>query len=196
MVTHFALFFLIIVSFIGINHADDESENVKYFGKYRSDEIKSSSNCGTQINWFKNVSAYSNGNYHGTSKPCGNCDYSGALCQYQAFEYCARYFEKNGGVDPSIWKWNYTYNPDYNPCLAYPWPYIVQISGDPLPGDMIVVYLGNVNQGQRYYHSAIVVTTNLPNYVNVIEQNMSPSGSNTYVTPLTCILRANTTNTK
>ena len=172
----------------------DEAVQIKRFGKYGVEDFKTTVNCGASINWFNNVTVCSNGNYQGTSNSCGSCDFTGKVCQFQSFEYAARYLKQNGGIDYSQWRWNATTNMDDDPCLAYPWPYIVQVNSDPVPGDMIVIYMGNAPQGQRYHHSAIVTQFLPPTYINVVEQNAASSGSNTYQrVQVECILRVNST---
>jgi hypothetical protein len=185
------LFSLAICGIFAVNE-----NGVKLFGKYSVDELKTTTDCGGALNWYKNVSVYSNGPYQGTSGNCGSCDYSSAIpvCQYSAFEYAARYFEYNYHIAYSQWKWNTTLNYYNDPCLAYPWPSIVQVYGSPVPGDMIVLFMGSVpTQSSNYHHSAIVTGTN-NNYLYVVEQNASPSGGNTYMLPsVQCILRVNST---
>jgi hypothetical protein len=191
--TNFLCVLLFSLAICGIFAANENG--LKLFGKYSVDELKTTTDCGAPLNWYKNVSVYSNGPYQGTSSNCGACDYSSGavpVCQYSAFEYAARYFEYNYHIAYSQWKWNTTLNYYNDPCMAYPYPSIIQVSGTPLPGDMIVLFMGAVpTQSSNYYHSAIVTSTN-GNYLNVVEQNASPSGGNTYMLQTVhCILRAN-----
>lgn len=145
------------------------------FGNYTIDDLESAGSCGTVMASFGGVNAYSNGANQGTGSSCaGSCD-TGS--RYQCVEYVQRYMHTKHGT-PGIWPVSYA----SQMCNAHPSG--ISRTSNPSPGDAVVFSWGS------YGHTAIVTEVS-GGSINVIEQNASPSGKNTYsISSASCFLTA------
>jgi surface antigen len=147
----------------------------KSFGNFTIDDLKNSGSCGSAMSSYNSVTAYSNGQYQGTGNSCAGWSNTGL--QYQCVEYVQRYYNYWHGTSP-VWPVEYA----SQMCWAYPGG--VYPVGYPQVGDVVVFSWGT------YGHTAIV-TSVYGDYFDVIEQNSSPSGTNTYsISGASCFLRA------
>lgn len=119
--------------------------------------------CGTAMSSFNGVSAKSNGYDQCTGSCCGGSISTG--CAYQCVELAQRYFNEKFGIT-KIW-----YDNANMMCSSYPSG--VSRTTNPQPGDLWVRTSGT------YGHVAVTTAVH-SNTVDVIEQNSSPSGKNTY----------------
>jgi surface antigen len=133
------------------------------FGDYNLTACSSAPSCGTVMTTFNGVSARSNGPNQCTGNSCGGWGTYGY--QYQCVELAQRYFGTLYGTAP-VW-----YGNAIDLCNTYP-SGVVKTSS-PVSGDLVVFNSGT------YGHVA-VITSVTSSSVNVIEQNSSPNGVNTY----------------
>jgi len=112
---------------------------------------------------FNGVSAKSNGVDQCTGSCCGGSGSTG--CFYQCVELAQRYFHEKFGITP-IW-----YDNANMMCDSYPTG--VKKTTNPQPGDLWVRLTGT------YGHVAVITAVHTST-VDVIEQNSSPTGKNTY----------------
>jgi surface antigen len=133
------------------------------FGEYNLTACSGAPSCGTTMASFNGVAAKSNGGDQCTGNACGG--YGTYGYNYQCVELAQRYFGTLYGTTP-IW-----YGNAIDLCHTYP-SGVVQTSS-PIPGDLVVFNSGT------WGHVA-VITSVTSSTVNVIEQNSSPSGTNSY----------------
>mgnify|MGYP003386677078 FL=1 len=119
--------------------------------------------CGSKMSSFNGVNAKSNGNDQCTGSCCGGSISTG--CAYQCVELAQRYFNEKWGIT-KIW-----YDNANMMCDNYPSG--VKKTSNPQPGDLWVRTSGT------YGHVAVITAVH-SSTVDVIEQNSSPSGKNTY----------------
>lgn len=134
------------------------------FGNFSVSELSKAYPCGTVMASFNNIEAYSNGDYQGTGDSCGGWGAAGML--YQCVECTQRYFNYNFGIAP-VWP------VDYAKQMCDNYPGGMQVVGEPWPGVAVVFGWGT------YGHTAVVTGVH-DGLIDVIEQNGSPSGWNTY----------------
>ena len=120
--------------------------------------------CGTVMDSYNGIPAYSNGPYQGTGDSCGG--WSGTGLQFQCVEYTQRYFNYMYGTQP-VWPVNFA----SQMCDNHP-PGVCPV-GYPSPGFGVVFGWGG------YGHTAVVFGVG-SGTIDVIEQNGSPDGTNTY----------------
>jgi surface antigen len=144
------------------------------FGNYTIHDLQSSASCGATMAKYNGIPAYSNGGNQGTGDSCAGCGSTG--CYYQCVEYVQRYFNTKFGIQ-AIWPVNYA----SQMCNKYPKG--ISVVKNPQVGDAVVF------PWAPYGHTALITGVN-GNNINVIEQNASPSGTNTYSTSgVSCFLR-------
>ena len=134
--------------------------------------------CGTVMASIDGQAAYSNG---AADQCSGNsCDGSGSTgYYYQCVELAQRYFNVEHGIQ-SMWKISYA----SQMCSNYPSG--VSTTGSPNHGDLIVF------SWAPYGHVAVIDSV-VGDTVNVVEQNSSPTGTNSYaVSDAACFLTAGT----
>lgn len=120
--------------------------------------------CGTVMASYNGIEAYSNGEYQGTGDSCG--DWSSTGLQFQCVEYTQRYFNYLYGVAP-VWPVNWASQMcDSHPAGVCP-------VGYPAEGFGVVFGWGG------YGHTAVVIGVG-SSTIDVIEQNGSPYGTNSY----------------
>ena len=119
--------------------------------------------CGSTLSSFNGIDAKSNGHDQCTGSCCGGSISTG--CAYQCVELAQRYFSKKYGIT-KIW-----YDNANQMCSNHPDG--VKKTSNPQPGDLWVRNSGT------YGHVAVITKVHT-NTVDVIEQNSSPSGKNTY----------------
>jgi surface antigen len=112
---------------------------------------------------YNGISAKSNGKDQCTGECCGGHISTG--CAYQCVELAQRYFHEKFGITP-IWYVNAN-----QMCSSHPSG--VSKTSNPQPGDLWVRTSGT------YGHVAVITAVH-SSTVDVIEQNSSPSGRNTY----------------
>ncbi|RYH12665.1 CHAP domain-containing protein [archaeon] len=134
------------------------------FGNFSVADLSTASSCGTVMGTYKSINAYSNGQYQGTGNSCGGWGNTGLL--YQCVEYTQRYFNTKFGTTP-VWP------VDYAKQMCSNYPKGVKKVSTPAPGNAVVFGWGT------YGHTAIVTGVH-DGLIDVIEQNASPSGWNTY----------------
>eukprot|EP01094_Clydonella_sp_ATCC50884_P024306 TRINITY_DN6058_c0_g1_i1.p1 TRINITY_DN6058_c0_g1~~TRINITY_DN6058_c0_g1_i1.p1 ORF type:complete len:314 (-),score=63.02 TRINITY_DN6058_c0_g1_i1:220-1140(-) len=125
--------------------------------------------CGTALQTFNGVTAYSNGANQCSGYSCAG--YGTYGYQYQCVELAQRYFSTLFGT-PAIW-----YANAIDMCTSHPAGLTVYYQGSgysPRSGDLIVL-----NTDPPYGHVA-VVTSYSGSTVYVIEQNADGSGKNAY----------------
>jgi hypothetical protein len=134
------------------------------FGNYSLSSLSSAPPCGEGLASYNDIVAYSNGDYQGTGDSCSGWSSTGL--QYQCVEYAQRYFNSLYGIAP-VWPVDYA----YQMCSNYP--------GGITPVGSPGVGLGVVFNWPPYGHVAVVIGVN-DGTIDVIEQNGSPTGTNTY----------------
>lgn len=112
---------------------------------------------------YNGVPAYSNGGDQCTGNSCGGSTSTGYA--YQCVELAQRYMHIKHGIAP-IWHDNANMM-----CSSYPSG--ISKTSSPQPGDLWVRLTGT------YGHVAVITAVH-SSTVDVIEQNSSPSGKNTY----------------
>ena len=134
--------------------------------------------CGSAMSSFNGVSAKSNGYDQCTGSCCGGSISTG--CAYQCVELAQRYFHEKFGIT-KIW-----YDNANQMCGNYPAG--VKKTTNPQPGDLWVRTSGT------WGHVAVITAVH-SSTVDVIEQNSSPSGKNTYAkSDAGCFLTAQKSN--
>jgi surface antigen len=146
------------------------------FGDYNLTSCSSAPSCGTTMATYNGVAAKSNGANQCTGNSCGG--YGTYGYHYQCVELAQRYFGTLYGTTP-IW-----YGNAIDLCHTYP-SGVVKTSS-PIPGDLVVFNTGT------YGHVAVITSVS-SSTVNVIEQNSSPNGKNSYSrgSNVACYLHAN-----
>jgi hypothetical protein len=134
------------------------------YGNFTVGDKRGASPCGSWMASYNGIDAYSNGDYQGTGYSCG--DWTATGYQYQCVEYTQRYFNYLYGVAP-VWPVSYA----SQMCDSHP-AGIVPVE-DPQPGYGVVFNWGT------YGHTAVVTGVG-DGVIYVIEENGSPSGTNTY----------------
>ena len=119
--------------------------------------------CGKTMSSYNGVSAYSNGGDQCTGECCGGSISTG--CAYQCVELAQRYMHLKHGIT-SIW-----YDNANQMCDKFPSG--IKKTSNPIPGDLFVRTSGT------YGHVAVITSVG-SSTVDVIEQNSSPTGKNTY----------------
>jgi surface antigen len=149
------------------------------FGDYNLTSCSSAPSCGTTMATYNGVAAKSNGANQCTGNSCGG--YGTYGYHYQCVELAQRYFGTLYGTTP-IW-----YGNAIDLCHTYP-SGVVKTSS-PIPGDLVVFNTGT------YGHVAVITSVS-SSTVNVIEQNSSPNGKNSYSrgSNVACYLHANKNN--
>lgn len=132
-------------------------------GIYNTTSCSSAPSCGTTMATFNGIAAKSNGVNQCTGSSCGG--YGTYGYHYQCVELAQRYFGEKHGTT-AIWHVNAK-----DMCSTHPSG--VSKTSSPKPGDLFVRTSGT------YGHVA-VITAVYSSTVDVIEQNSSPSGRNTY----------------
>jgi surface antigen len=120
--------------------------------------------CGDKMASYNSVKAYSNGYDQCTGSCCGGSISTG--CAYQCVELAQRYFNEKFGIQ-KIWPVSYA----SEMCSEYPSG--VSKTSNPQPGDLWV------RQSGTYGHVAVITAVG-SSTVDVLEQNSSPDGVNTY----------------
>lgn len=134
------------------------------FGNFTLKDLHSAPPCGTEMSNFNGIAAYSNGGNQGTGDSCSGWSSTGL--QFQCVEYTQRYFNALNGVAP-VWPVNFA----YEMCSKYPAG--ITPTSSPSAG------YGVVFDWPPYGHTAVVTSVG-DGVIDVIEQNGSPSGANTY----------------
>jgi hypothetical protein len=134
------------------------------FGNGTISSLKSAPPCGTVLSSFNGIESYSNGENQGTGYSCG--DWTPTGYAYQCVEYTQRYFNYLYGIQ-AVWPVNYA----SQMCDAYPAG--IQPVGYPSVGFGVVFNWGT------YGHTAVVIGVG-DGTIDVIEENGSSSGTNTY----------------
>jgi surface antigen len=131
--------------------------------------------CGTVMTTFNGISAKSNGGNQCTGSSCGS--YGTYGYQFQCVELAQRYFGELYGTTP-IWYGNAIDLCDTKPSG-------VSKTSNPIPGDLVVFDTGT------YGHVAVIKSIS-GSTLNVMEQNSSPTGLNSYSTTssIACYLHA------
>lgn len=137
-----------------------ENENM---GMYNLTSCSGAPACGAAMTTYNGVSAKSNGYDQCTGECCGGHISTG--CAYQCVELAQRYFHEKFGIAP-VWYVNAN-----QMCSSHPSG--VSKTSNPKPGDLWVRTSGT------YGHVAVITAVH-SSTVDVIEQNSSPSGRNTY----------------
>jgi hypothetical protein len=136
----------------------------KFGNSSRADLKTGAYPCGTVMASYNGIEAYSNGDYQGTGDSCGGWSSTGL--QFQCVEYTQRYFNYLYGVAP-VWP------VDYASQMCDSHPAGVCAVGYPSPGFGVVFGWGG------YGHTAVVIGVG-SSTIDVIEQNGSPYGTNSY----------------
>jgi len=145
------------------------------FGEVNVTSCSGAPSCGSKMASYNGVWAYSNGVDQCTGNSCS--DYSTYGSKYQCVELVQRYFGTLYGTKP-IW---YANAIDF--CSSYPSG--ITKTTSPKAGDAVVF------GWEPYGHTAIITSVG-SGKVNVVEQNASPSGTNSYSTSdVKCYLTAN-----
>lgn len=132
-------------------------------GIYDTTSCSSAPSCGTTMASYNGIPAKSNGAEQCTGSSCGG--YGTYGYHYQCVELAQRYFGTIHGITP-IWHVNAK-----DMCSSHPSG--VSKTSNPKPGDLWVRTSGT------YGHVAVITAVH-SSTVDVIEQNSSPSGKNTY----------------
>lgn len=132
-------------------------------GAYNLSSCSSAPSCGVAMSSYNGVSAKSNGKDQCTGSCCGGSISTG--CAYQCVELAQRYMHEKHGIAP-IWHDNANMM-----CGSYPSG--ISKTTNPQPGDLWVRTSGT------YGHVAVITAVH-SSTVDVIEQNSSPTGKNTY----------------
>mmetsp|Transcript_15022 Transcript_15022/g.16265 ORF Transcript_15022/g.16265 Transcript_15022/m.16265 type:complete len:295 (-) Transcript_15022:26-910(-) len=135
----------------------------KDMGFYNLTSCSSAPSCGTAMASYNGVSAKSNGKDQCTGECCAGHIDTG--CAYQCVELAQRYFHEKHGITP-IWYVNAK-----DMCSTHPSG--VSKTSSPKAGDLFVRTSGT------YGHVAVITAVH-SSTVDVLEQNSSPSGKNTY----------------
>ena len=135
-------------------------------GNYNSSSCSSAPSCGTSMASYNGVAAYSNGEDQCTGNSCSS--YGTYGYKYQCVELAQRYFATKLGVSPAIWYSNANEMCSNHPSSVYK-------TSSPQPGDLVVFSTSS------YGHVAIITSIS-GGTINVIEQNSSPTGTNSYDT--------------
>ena len=145
------------------------------FGNVSLSSCGDAPSCGTTMATYNGIAAKSNGGNQCTGNSCGG--YGTYGYQYQCVELAQRYFGEKFGTTP-IW-----YGNAIDLCDTYPSG--VSKTSSPIPGDLVVFNTGT------YGHVAVITSVGSGS-VNVIEQNSSPTGTNSYSTSsgIACYLHA------
>lgn len=145
------------------------------FGNFTLGSCSDAPSCGSTMTSFNGISAKSNGGNQCTGNSCGGYGTYGS--QYQCVELAQRYFGELYGTTP-IW-----YGNAIDLCDTKPSD--VSITSNPVPGDLVVFDTGT------YGHVAVIKSIS-GGYINVMEQNSSPTGLNSYSTSssIKCYLHA------
>lgn len=144
-------------SFQGLIYSSQE------MGIYNTTSCSSAPSCGTTMATFNGIAAKSNGANQCTGSSCGG--YGTYGYHYQCVELAQRYFGEKHGTT-AIWHVNAK-----DMCSTHPSG--VSKTSSPQPGDLFVRTSGT------YGHVAVITAVH-SSTVDVIEQNSSPSGRNTY----------------
>jgi surface antigen len=145
------------------------------FGQYNLSSCGDAPACGTVMSTFNGISAKSNGGNQCTGSSCGG--YGDYGYHYQCVELAQRYFGELYGTAP-IW-----YGNAIDLCHTYPAG--VSLTSSPIKGDLVVF-----KTSSGYGHVAVVTGFD-GSTINVMEQNSSPSGTNSYGTSnVVCYLHA------
>ena len=167
---------------LGLRTEPSDQKNVdasKYripvkFGNYSHSDLVSAPPCGTYLAEYNGIASYSNGEYQGTGYSCG--DWTATGYQFQCVEYAQRYFNYLYGVQP-VWPVNYASQ------MCYSYPAGMTTVYPPEPGDAVVW------NWDEYGHVAVVLKVG-DGVIDVIEENGSPYGTNTYYSSdVYCYLR-------
>lgn len=132
-------------------------------GAYNLTSCSGAPSCGTAMASFNGISAKSNGKDQCTGSGCGG--YISTGYAYQCVELAQRYMHEKHGIEP-IW-----YDNANQMCSNYPKG--ISKTSNPQPGDLWVRTSGT------WGHVAVITAVHTDS-VDVIEQNSSPSGRNTY----------------
>ena len=134
------------------------------FGNFTHVDLSSAPPCGTDMANYNGIPAYSNGEYQGTGDSCSGWSSTGL--QFQCVEYTQRYFNYLHGVAP-VWP------VDFAKQMCDNYPAGITPVGYPQAGFGVVFNWG------YYGHTAVVFGVG-DGTIDVIEQNGSPYGTNTY----------------
>lgn len=152
------------------------------FGNYSLSTLSSAPPCGDGLASYNDIVSYSNGDYQGTGDSCSGWSSTGL--QYQCVEYAQRYFNSLYGVAP-VWPVDFAYQmcssyPDGITPVDYPSAgYGVVFNWPPYGTTIITNYYNNTLTIIILGHVAVVIGVN-DGTIDVIEQNGSPTGTNTY----------------
>jgi surface antigen len=135
----------------------------QHYHGYNLTSCSGAPSCGTAMSSFNGVSAKSNGADQCTGSCCGGSVTTG--CAYQCVELAQRYFNAKFGIIPN---WHDNAN-----MMCSNYPSGVKKTSSPQPGDLWVTNAGS------YGHVAVITAVH-SSTVDVIEQNSSPYGKNTY----------------
>jgi surface antigen len=132
-------------------------------GEYNLTACSGALSCGSNMASYDGVNAKSNGYDQCTGNCCGGHISTG--CAYQCVELAQRWMNVKHGITP-IWYVNANQMCDSHPSG-------VKKTSNPQPGDLWVRTTGT------YGHVAVITAVH-SSTVDVIEQNSSPTGRNTY----------------
>lgn len=144
-------------SFKGLMYSAEE------MGIYNLTSCSDAPSCGTTMASYNGIAAKSNGPDQCTGSACGG--YGTYGYHYQCVELAQRYMGEKHGIEP-IWHVNAK-----DMCSTHPSG--VSKTSNPKPGDLFVRTSGT------YGHVAVITAVH-SSTVDVIEQNSSPNGKNTY----------------
>lgn len=123
----------------------------------------SAPSCGSTMASYNGVAAKSNGKSQCTGSCCGGSVTTG--CAYQCVEFAQRYMHEKHGIIPN---WHKNAN-----MMCSDLPSGISKTSSPQPGDLFVRTSGT------WGHVAVISAVH-SSTVDVVEQNSSPSGRNTY----------------
>jgi len=132
-------------------------------GAYNLTSCSGAPSCGTTMSSYNGVPAKSNGKDQCTGSACGG--YTATGYAYQCVELAQRYMNEKHGIAP-IWH-------DNANMMCSNYPKGISKTSNPQPGDLWVRTSGT------YGHVAVITAVH-SSTVDVIEQNSSPYGKNTY----------------
>jgi len=132
-------------------------------GLYNYTSLTLAASCGSVMASYNGVSAKSNGGSMGTGSCCGGSVTTG--CAYQCVELAQRYMHEKHGIIPN---WHDNAN-----MMCSNYPSGISKTSNPQPGDLWVRTSGT------WGHVAVITAVH-SSTVDVLEQNASPSGKNTY----------------
>jgi hypothetical protein len=145
------------------------------FGNYTLSSCSDAPPCGTVMTSIDGTNAYSNGANQCTGDSCGGSGATGSY--YQCVELGQRYFNDQFGIQP-IWPVDYALQ------MCDNIPAGVSTTGSPGHGNLVVF------NWAPYGHVAVIDSYD-GTYVYVVEQNGSPTGTNTYpASEAACFLTA------